>query len=88
MSSLLVINSHLFPVLYNYSQLVHLNREKGEEEAITSNGHSGKRRCSSSHMSGKEARWWQSFTVGGHRERGVGERGEAWLLMGEKGGEA
>ena len=53
-------------------QFVHLNREKGEEAAVTSNGHSGERRCSSSHTSGKEAslRRWQSFAVGGH----VGER--------------
>ena len=28
----------------------------------------------------------QSFAVGGHGERG-GERSEAWLLMGERGGE-
>ena len=26
---------------------------------------------------GREARWRQSFTVGGHRERGVGEGSEA-----------
>ena len=49
-------------------QFVHLNWEKGEEAAVTSNGHSGERRCSSSHTSGKEAslRWWQSFAVGGN----------------------
>ena len=68
---LVVVKSHL-SALYNYSQFVHLNREKGEEAAVTSNGHSGERRCSSSHTSGKEAslRRWQSFAVGGH----VGER--------------
>ena len=33
-------------------------------------------------------RWRQSFAAGGHGERGVGERSEAWLLMGERGGEA
>ena len=36
----------------------------------------------------REVRWRQSFIVGGDMERGVGERGEAWLLMGERGGEA
>ena len=37
-------------------------------------------------LRGREVRWRQSFTVGGHRERGVGERSEAWLLMeGEEG---
>ena len=52
-------------------QFVHY-REKGEEAAVTSNGYSGERRCSSSHTSEKEAslRQWQSFAVGGH----VGER--------------
>ena len=85
MSSLLVVNSQLFPALYNYSEFAHLNQEKGEEAAVTSNGHSGE---SSSHMSGKEVSRWQSFAVGGHRERGVRGRSEAWLLMGERGGEA
>ena len=63
------------------------------QSGVTSNGHSGERRCGSSHMSGKEARWqqsfavgvhagevrWrQSFTVGGHRERsGREEQGVA-----------
>ena len=37
---------------------------------------------------GREVRWRQSFIVGGHRDRGVGDRSEAWLLMGERGGEA
>ena len=36
----------------------------------------------------REERWWQSFAVGGHGESGGGERSKAWLLMGEKGGEA
>ena len=66
---LVVVKSHL-SALYNNSQFVHLNREKGEEAAVTSNGHSGERRCSSSHTSGKEASLRQSFAVGRH----VGER--------------
>ena len=75
-----------------YSQFVHLNREKGEEVAVTSNGHSGERRCGSSQhvrergeamaviCSGRarerEVRWRQSFAVGGHGERGGGERSD------------
>ena len=34
---------------------------------------------------GREVRWRQSFAVGGHGERGGGERSKAWLLMGERG---
>ena len=41
MSSLLVVLKSHLSALYNYSQFVHLNQEKGEEAAVTSNGHSG-----------------------------------------------
>ena len=34
----------------------------------------------------REVRWRQSFAVGGHGERGGGERSKAWLLMGERRG--
>ena len=79
MSSLLVVvNYYLFPALYNYSQFVYLNREKGEEAAVTSNGHTGERRCGSSLMSGKETRRWQSFSVGG---LGTRERGEVAAVI-------
>ena len=55
-------------------------------------GHAGERRGGASHSQWagmwREVRWRQSFTVGGHRDRGGGERSEAWLLMWERGGEA
>ena len=99
MGSLVVDNSHLFPALYNYSQFVHFNWEKGEEAAVTSNGLGTQERGDAAGITfpekrrgggrarGREVRWQQSFTVAGHRERGVGERSEAWLLMGKRGGE-
>ena len=96
MSSLLVVvKSHLFPALYNDSQFVDLNWEKGEEAAVTSNGHSGERRrerdeavavICSGRAREREVRWRQSFAVGGHRERWGRERSEAWLLMGQRRG--
>ena len=53
-------------------------RERGEVAAVIRSGRAH----------GREVRWRQSFAVGGYGERGGGERSEAWLLMGQRGGEA
>ena len=53
-------------------------RERGEVTGVIRSGRAR----------GREVRWRQSFTVGGHGERGGGERSEVWLLMGQRGGEA
>ena len=44
------------------------------------------RRCGSSHLSGKETRWWQSFTVGGNagKRRGGGSHSQ-WAGTRERG---
>ena len=80
MSSLLVVNSHFFPgyiiiIIVRWQSLAMGTQERGDAAVVNVREggeavaviHSGRAR-------GREVRWRQSFTVGGHRERGVGER--------------
>ena len=67
-------------------------QERGDAAVVTRAGKT-QARGGGSHLQWvgtqeREVRWRQSFAVGGHGERGGGERSKAWLLMGERGGEA